>query len=64
MNQTELINPEKALNNLYQAARLAPLKAEDHEVIVQSVISLQNSISQLKAPTGTSEDADTPKKKK
>lgn len=27
------MNPEQALNNLYNAARLAPLPAEQHELI-------------------------------
>ena len=30
------MNTEQALNNLYQAARLAPLSAEQHEIIRKS----------------------------
>lgn len=31
------MNPEQALNNLYAAARLAPLPAEQHEIVRKAV---------------------------
>ena len=39
------ITPPQALANLYQAARLASLTAEQHEMIVESAKTLQAAIT-------------------
>ena len=31
------MTPKQALNNLYLASRLAPLPAEQHEILIQSI---------------------------
>lgn len=39
------MSPEKALQNLYQAARMAPMPAEQHELVLQSAQVLQKAIT-------------------
>jgi hypothetical protein len=39
------ITPEQALANLYNATRLAPLKADDHQVLAECAKVLQEAIS-------------------
>ena len=43
------ITPEQALQNLYSASRLAPLQAEQHEILRQSAELLGKMIEELKA---------------
>lgn len=44
MNNNTL-SPQQALQNLYQASRLSPLTAEQHEIIVKSVQLLDSIIN-------------------
>lgn len=47
----ENLTPQQALMNLYQAARLAPLTAPQHEIIVQSAKLLEDFIQPKKEET-------------
>ncbi len=42
------MTPQQALNNIYQAARSAPLTAEQHELVKQSALILQEAITPKK----------------
>ncbi len=44
------MTPEQALNNLYQAARLAPLNAEQHDVVLKSAQALSEIIKPKETP--------------
>ena len=44
------MNTEQALNNLYAAARLAPLPAEQHEIIRKSAVVLVEALKPKDAP--------------
>lgn len=58
------IDPQTALNNLYNAARLAPLNAEAHEVVVKSTIALQDFITPRPENNSKVVEAEISKKKK
>ena len=42
------LTPEQALSNLYLASKMAPLTANDHDVLKNSAIVLQNIITKEK----------------
>jgi len=44
------MNTETALNNLYAAARLAPLPAEQHDIIRKSAEVLVDALKPKEAP--------------
>lgn len=44
------ITPDQALANLYNASRLAPLPAGDHEIMKESAIVLQKAIAKKEEP--------------
>ncbi len=50
------ITPEQALNNLYQAARQAPLNANDHDLVRVSVEILLNALKTKVEVDTTKED--------
>lgn len=41
------MNTEQALNNLYTAARLAPLPAEQHEIVRKSAEMIVEALKKL-----------------
>jgi len=47
----ETLSPIQALQNLYQASRLAPLTAEQHEIMSKSAGILQAAITPKKEET-------------
>ena len=41
------ISPLQALENLYKAARMAQLSADDHAILTESAISLKTAIEEM-----------------